>query len=85
VKKRALCTDDEKRDPTNVLAACVLCDVAFERGWIALDEEQHVLISSTLPTTGALRQRLDQLEARIVVRPLNRDAVAFHRQHSFVP
>ncbi len=31
IKQRALCTDDEKRDATNVLVACVLCDVAFER------------------------------------------------------
>lgn len=71
VKQRALCSDDEKRDVTNVLVACVLCDVAFERGWLTLDEEHRILVSKTLPATPVLRERLDRLSGRTVTRPLN--------------
>jgi predicted restriction endonuclease len=57
VKKRALCTDDEKRDVKNVLVACVWCDVAFERGWISLDSDQRVVVSGSLPVTEAMGNR----------------------------
>lgn len=85
VKQRALCSDDEKRDPTNVLVACALCDIAFERGWLALDDNQNILISATLPVTVALSDRLSRLEGRQVSRPLNSVFVAFHRHHAFAP
>src|SRR5205814_781976 len=71
VKQRALCSDDEKRDPTNVLVACALCDIAFERGWLALDDEQHLLVSGSLPSTAALRKRLEAMAGRQIPRPLN--------------
>jgi hypothetical protein len=51
VKQRALCSDEEKRDPSNVLVACVWCDVAFERGWLGLDAQQHLLVSQALIAT----------------------------------
>jgi hypothetical protein len=85
VKQRAACSEDEKRDPTNVLVACVFCDVAFERGWITLDEGRHILVSTTLAATQALSDRLELLRGRIVERELNRASVAYHREHAFTP
>lgn len=85
VKQRALCADDEKRDLTNVFVTCVLCDIAFERGWVALDDDQRLIVSQTLPATPALQQHLTALDGRQVDRPLNPRSIAFHRQHSFTP
>jgi hypothetical protein len=68
IKPRALCSDDERRDVNNVLVACVLCDVAFERGWISLDEGQTIVVSASMPVTEALQQRLTRLVGREVAR-----------------
>lgn len=83
IKKRSLCTEAEKRDLTNVLVACVTCDVAFERGWLSLDDAQIILVSGTQPTTPELRSRLDPLAGRSVQRPLNPTSIRFHRERSF--
>jgi len=84
VKPRSLCSDEEKRDPTNVLVACVWCDVAFERGWLGLDEDQKILVSEGLIVTPAMSSLLSRVRDRQIARALNAESVAFHRQHSFV-
>jgi hypothetical protein len=85
VKKRALCSDAERRDLKNVLVACVWCDVAFERGWLSLDTDQRVVVSQSLPVTSAMGDRLENARGRQVTRQLNAGCVAFHREESFVP
>jgi hypothetical protein len=85
VKQRARCTDSEKRDHKNLLVACVRCDIAFERGWLGLDDEQRVMLSATLPTTAVISAQLGELVGRPVARELNPDSVAYHRSNTFVP
>jgi hypothetical protein len=85
IKRRADCTDEERRDPANVLVACVLCDIAFERGWVGLDQDQAVIVSSSRPATPVLTGRLSQLDGRVVVRPLAASSVQFHRANTFSP
>ncbi len=39
IKQRSECSEDERLDPENVMAACLLgCDILFERGYIRVDE-----------------------------------------------
>jgi hypothetical protein len=85
VKKRALCSDAEKRDLKNVLVACVWCDVAFEMGWLSLDTAQTVVVSQSLPATPPMSARLEKARGRQVLRELNPASLAFHRAQSFVP
>ena len=79
MKQRALRSDDEERDVTNVLAACMVCDVAFDRGWLALDDDQRILVSNTMPVMPLLQQHLDRLRGRRVARALKAGSVALHR------
>jgi hypothetical protein len=38
IKQRSKCSHDERLDPENVMAACLLgCDVLFEKGYIRVD------------------------------------------------
>jgi hypothetical protein len=59
--------------------------VAFERGWITLDEEQRILISATLAVTQPLSDRLELLRGRVVERDLNPASLAYHSSHAFNP
>jgi hypothetical protein len=44
VKKRSLCSDDERRDLRHVaMLACTFgCDALYEGGWITVDKDGHV-------------------------------------------
>ena len=85
IKKRSLCTEAEKRDLSNVLVACVTCDVGFERGWLSLDDGQVVIVSATQPTTPMLGARFAALSGRALGRALNPSSIRFHRENSFTP
>ncbi|MEU4743288.1 hypothetical protein AB0G02_22890 [Actinosynnema sp. NPDC023658] len=67
VKKRALCTDDERRDLDNIaMLACTFgCDSLYEAGWITVDE--HGTVRTCPPESapeGNLRNRLLHLRGR---------------------
>lgn len=85
IKPRHLCSEAERRDGANALVACVECDVAFERGWLALDDAQCVLTSGSLPATADLRNHLKRAAGRDVARPLTASSVRFHREVRFRP
>ncbi|MCE6993299.1 hypothetical protein LZG04_00530 [Saccharothrix sp. S26] len=67
IKKRAACSDDERRDLDNVaMLACTFgCDALYESGWITVDDNGYV---RTRPPDevpqGGMRDRLSHLRGR---------------------
>lgn len=66
IKKRSLCTDDERNDLTNVaMLACRFgCDSLFESGHVTVDDTGRVLSWFEDGLRGRLRDHLDQLHGR---------------------
>lgn len=60
IKKRAVCTDDERRDLRRVaMLACSLgCDILYERGWITVDQNGRILAAQTDHAFGDRLQEL---------------------------
>jgi hypothetical protein len=65
IKKRSVCTDEERRDIGNVaMPACVFgCDALFESGHLTVDATGHVLTATT-DEVSAVRRRMDELSGR---------------------
>ncbi|WP_410665973.1 hypothetical protein [Amycolatopsis sp. lyj-84] len=67
IKKRAVCTDQERRDLTHIamLACSFGCDTLYESGWITVDQQGFVQTrpADDLPE-GLLRTRLLHLQDR---------------------
>jgi hypothetical protein len=57
VKKRAICSDDERRDLHHVaMLACTFgCDALYEAGWITVGQDGHV---QTIPLDGVPKGRI---------------------------
>lgn len=68
IKKRSICTDDERRDLHHVaMLACTFgCDALYEAGWITVGPDGRVLVipSDTVPD-GRLRDHLKQLTGQL--------------------
>jgi hypothetical protein len=67
IKKRASCTDDERRDLDNIaMLACTFgCDALYESGWITVDD--NGLVQTRPPgkaPEGRMRNRLSRLTGR---------------------
>ncbi len=67
IKKRSLCTDDERNDLTNVaMLACKFgCDSLFESGHITVDDTGRVHSWFEDGLRGRLRDHLNQLHGRL--------------------
>jgi hypothetical protein len=68
IKKRSICTDDERRDLRHIaMLACTFgCDALYEAGWITVGPDGR--IEPVLPdsaSTGRLHDHLEQLAGRI--------------------
>jgi hypothetical protein len=64
IKKRSLCTDDERRDLSHVaMLACTFgCDALYEDGWITVGPDGRIeVISLDTASAGRLRDYLQQL------------------------
>ncbi|GAB3462827.1 hypothetical protein GCM10027436_73180 [Actinophytocola sediminis] len=63
VKKRAVCSDDERRDLRNVaMLACALgCDVLYEAGWITVDTNGRIMVAELDGLPDAFRDRVQRL------------------------
>jgi hypothetical protein len=67
VKKRAVCSDEERRDLHHVaMLACNFgCDVLYEAGWITVNENGLVeTVSVASVPVGKLREQLTYLDGR---------------------
>ncbi|WP_146173819.1 HNH endonuclease [Saccharothrix carnea] len=88
IKKRASCTDDERRDLANVaMLACTFgCDALYESGWITVDDNGLV---RTRPPDGVpqgnMRDRLNHLRGRscTAYRPSSAPYFEWHRTTIF--
>ena len=64
IKKRAICTDDERRDLRHVaMLACTFgCDALYEAGWVTVGPDGLILaVPPDTAPTGRLRDHLGQL------------------------
>ena len=86
IKKRAACTDDERRDLDNVaMAACVFgCDALFEAGYIAIDPDGRILTASADAMHTAIVDRLTTLRNRQVPAHTTSSAGYFAWHHDSV-
>jgi len=64
IKKRSLCTDQEKRDPDVVMLACVECDALFEAKEIVVDDSGVIEAGGLSGATEALEQMLSDIVGR---------------------
>lgn len=62
IKRRTDCSAAERKDLSNILAACVQCDVLFEHGWVYVDSAGVVRRSQLRQTTPDLARMLDRLD-----------------------
>jgi hypothetical protein len=66
IKRRSACTDEERRDLTNIaMAACLFgCDALFETGHIAVSASGHIVASPTVSPGTALANQVATLTGR---------------------
>ncbi len=88
IKKRAACTDDEKRDLQNVaMLACLLgCDGLYERGFISVAEGGQLQVSPLAASSPAVAQHIqNHLASRTTTwwTPAREQYFAWHRSHTF--
>lgn len=86
IKKRAVCTDDERRDLQHIaMPACLFgCDALFESGYISVDDTGHIIVSDA-PVGSRLAERLAQLSGRRVTAYTDASAgyFAWHRTNIY--
>lgn len=88
IKKRAMCTDDEKRDLANIaMLACTLgCDALYEHGYVAVAEEGVIQIS---PLAADIPEIAKHIQERLTDRtvtwwtPQREPYYQWHRTHTF--
>ncbi|MDH6710490.1 hypothetical protein P3T27_007240 [Kitasatospora sp. MAA19] len=90
IKKRAVCTDDEKRDFENIaMLACSLgCDSLYERGYITVTETGHIQVSPLAHAMPGVHEHIQQhLTDRTVPWWTEKREPHFHwhRTHTFKP
>jgi hypothetical protein len=85
IKKRAACTDDEKRDLQNIgMLNCKFgCDELYERGYISVDGQGIVVKSSRLVSPVEREYMNSTVLSRIVVSPNSERYFTWHFQHQF--
>ncbi|MFJ3841856.1 hypothetical protein ACWGHM_34640 [Streptomyces sp. NPDC054904] len=88
IKKRAMCTDDEKRDLDNIaMLACTLgCDALFEHGYVTVAKGGTLQVSplaAAIPEIGTHIR--EQLAGRTVTwwNPQREPYYQWHRTHTF--
>jgi hypothetical protein len=89
VKKRAVCSDAERRDLNHVamLACSFGCDALYESGWITVDENGHVQSASLeIVPEGSFRDQLQRLDGLPCAAhsPGSEPYFAWHRTRKFL-
>ncbi|MET8197122.1 hypothetical protein ABZU22_25225 [Micromonospora sp. NPDC005222] len=87
IKPRSVCTNSERRDLSHVgMLACVFgCDALFETGYVSVNEDGHIVISSFKLEHKAVAKKLADLEGRPVSAHTKASAAyfAWHRSNMF--
>lgn len=85
IKKRASCTDEEKRDPRVVMRACKLgCDELYERGYICISDTGTIKAAPSLEAAAKdLRDAVELLRGRncTAFDESTKTYFNWHRQH----
>jgi hypothetical protein len=88
IKKRAMCSDDEKRDLANIaMLACTFgCDAVYEHGYVTVAPQGAIQVSplaAAIPEVEAYIQQ--KLAGRMVSwwKPDREPYFAWHRTHTF--
>ncbi|MFF4442024.1 hypothetical protein [Streptomyces sp. NPDC001621] len=88
IKKRAMCTDDEKRDLANIaMLACTLgCDAVYEHGYVTVTPGGAIAVSplvTEIPEVAAYIQ--ERLASRTISwwTPSREPYYLWHRAHTF--
>lgn len=64
VKPRHLCSEEEKRDLSNVMVACIACDVLFEQQDVVVTEDGTIVPGTGRHTTPELELMVQALAGR---------------------
>ncbi|MFE7927521.1 hypothetical protein ACFU6S_02085 [Streptomyces sp. NPDC057456] len=88
IKKRAMCSDDEKRDLANIaMAACTLgCDAVYEHGYVTVTSEGAIQVS---PLAAEIPEVEAYIEEKLAGRtvswwtPSRETYYLWHRTHTF--
>ncbi|MEU3533620.1 hypothetical protein AB0E70_18775 [Streptomyces murinus] len=88
IKKRAMCTDDEKRDLANIaMLACTLgCDAVYEHGYVTVAAKGAIQVSSLAKEVPEVATYIrEKLASRIVTcwSPSREPYYQWHRTHTF--
>lgn len=86
IKKRSLCTDQEKRDIPNVaMLACLFgCDALFEDGYLSVNGNGQIAITDAANLPPAIAIRLKMLAGRTVLEyTAKADYFAWHHTNQF--
>lgn len=88
IKKRAACSEAERRDvPSVVMSACRFgCDELYERGYVSVDPEGTVILSSAVQASGHAGQYARQyLAGKLFVGSMagREQYFAWHRTNTF--
>lgn len=87
-KRRADCSDDEKRDIRNVVMLCCLlgCDAIYERGLVTVGPNGEVLRSSRIAWGSPLSDYLQEhVPVQIYVADEELEYFEWHRLNTFIP
>ena len=84
-KKRSECSPDEKRDLRNVVMLCCLfgCDVLYEKGLIAVDEDGSIKRSIDLGHGEAATYAQAHIKQSLQISPEEAPYFAWHMEHTF--
>ena len=83
IKKRSYCTDEEKRDLSNIgMLNCKFgCDELYERGFISVSDDWTVIVKTSIKDLAAHEYIDERLQNSIVPRPSSSKYFAWHRKH----
>ncbi len=88
IKRRSLCTDQEKRDLVNIaMLACAFgCDRLFEDGYVAVDPQGIVIPApGTEASAGAMKLYMERLDGErcVAFRPETAGYFQWHRDNIY--
>jgi len=74
-------------DPSNGISLCVLHDKLFDKGYITLDEDLRVLVSSEVYKDEALTEYVEKIENKKIKKPVKQEPkaeyISYHREVIF--
>lgn len=85
IKRRAACTDEEKRDLDNVVMLCCKfgCDEMYERGFLGVEKDGKILISSQLIDKTSQSYAENVVKKQVNIKENQIKYFEWHLEHRF--